>query len=294
MTTTAPDQTPDAPGSARAGSEPIDWGIADLDLDAYLARIGAPRRAPSAAALRVLHIAHVRTIPFENIDTATGTPPALDVAAVAAKLVGRGRGGYCYEHATLFAAAAQRLGYPVRRRIARVRPHRSGPRTHMVLVVTADGVEHLADVGFGAGLWAPMPLVDGARGDHAGWAHRLDRRGPLWLLSRRSGREWEPLHEFDDTEQRPIDFALSHHYTATHPRSPFVGKPVVTRLSEGMCRRLVGDELRVERPDGSARTTPVPPERLGEVLRGLGVELNDDELSRLVTTVSAGPGILTP
>jgi len=45
-----------------------EWDIAALDLDAYLDRIGHPRVAPSAGALRSLHEAHMRTIPFENVD----------------------------------------------------------------------------------------------------------------------------------------------------------------------------------------------------------------------------------
>lgn len=76
-----------------------DWGIEDLDLDSYLARIDHPRVAPSLEALRSLHIAHVRAIPFENISVLLGGPPELGVKAVAAKLVDRARGGYCFEHA---------------------------------------------------------------------------------------------------------------------------------------------------------------------------------------------------
>ena len=55
----------------------------------------------------------------------------------------------------------EHLGYAVQRRIARVQPHRPGPRTHMMLAVRADGVDYLVDVGLGAGLLYPMPLRDG-------------------------------------------------------------------------------------------------------------------------------------
>lgn len=145
------------------------WHIDAVDVDAYLARIGQPRWAPSAAALHDLARAHVLTIPFENIDVVLGRHRGIEPDVVTAKLVGRARGGYCYEHGALFAAVAERLGYRVVRTAARVRPREAGPYTHMTLVVEADGIEHLVDVGFGAGILVPMPLVDGAVVDQAGW-----------------------------------------------------------------------------------------------------------------------------
>jgi N-hydroxyarylamine O-acetyltransferase len=52
-----------------------------LDVRAYLERIG--HRGPTAAnepTLRSLHLAHLRTVPFENLDIALGRPIALDEA----------------------------------------------------------------------------------------------------------------------------------------------------------------------------------------------------------------------
>lgn len=149
----------------------------------------------------------------------TENPPDV----ISDKLVHRRRGGYCFEHALLLAAVLERLGFAVQRRMARVQPHGSGVRTHMMLTVHADGVEYLADVGFGAGMRYPMPLRDGAVVDQAGWAHRLTQDGALWTLWKRSDQGWEALHAFDDSPQRPIDYEVAHHYTATHPRSPFTG-----------------------------------------------------------------------
>ena len=65
-------------------------------------------------------------------------------AANVAALVGRRRGGYCYEHALRFGAALEQLGFEVTRRVARVQPHKAGPRTHALLKVGVDGEEFLA------------------------------------------------------------------------------------------------------------------------------------------------------
>ncbi|PXY22481.1 arylamine N-acetyltransferase family protein [Prauserella muralis] len=254
------------------------WHVADLDLDAYLARIEQPHARPSAEALHALHEAHVRTIPFENIDPLLERSPVLELGAITGKLVHRRRGGYCYEHGLLFAAALERLGYRVTRCTARVQPHKSGPQTHMNLVVHADGTDFLADVGFGASVLYPMPLRDGAVVDQGGWPHRLLRDGRVWTLEKQTPQGWEPVHAFDETPQRPIDYEVFNHYVATHPHSPFTGRLVAFRLEPGRSRKLIGDQLVVERPDGSSDTTSVAPADLDATLRALDIELTPEEL----------------
>ncbi|WP_410577195.1 arylamine N-acetyltransferase family protein [Amycolatopsis sp. lyj-108] len=260
-----------------------EWTVDTLDLDTYLGRIGQDRAKPSAAALCELAKAHILAIPFENVDVVLEQHKGIALEDVIGKLVRRQRGGYCYEHGSLFAAAAEQLGYPVRRLVARVQPQKNGPYTHMTLVVEADGVGHLVDVGFGAGMLVPMPLVDGAVVDQAGWPHRLVADGDWWRLQKLEGGDWTDLHAFTLTPMHRIDYEVYHHYTSTHPRSPFTGQLVVMRLEEGLSRKLVGDEFIVERPDGTKETTKIPSERLDATLRELDVVLTEDELAKLLT-----------
>jgi N-hydroxyarylamine O-acetyltransferase len=257
----------------------IDWKIERFDLEAYLRRIDQPAAPPSASALRSLARAHVLSIPFENVDVVLGSHGGLAPEVINDKLVRRARGGYCFEHALLFAAAAQRLGYPVRRLISRVQPHKVGASTHMTLLVEADGADHLVDVGFGAGMIEPMPLSDGVEVDQAGWLHRLESHDDAWTLLRRTGGAWVPQHAFRLAPTRPIDYEIAHHYVSTHPHSPFTGQLVVMRLADGLSRRLVSDRLTVEYSDGRTETTVVAPEQLGQSLRELDVELTEPELA---------------
>ena len=112
----------------RAVTDP--WGVDRLDLDAYLARIGARPDDPLAA----IHRAHVAAIPFENLDVQLGVGVSVDLPDVQAKLVGAHRGGYCYEHGILLAAALERLGHTVERRLARIGDPAvlPRPRSHLV------------------------------------------------------------------------------------------------------------------------------------------------------------------
>jgi N-hydroxyarylamine O-acetyltransferase len=248
-----------------------------INLDAYLARTGQERRPPSAAALRDLMRAHVKTIPFENLDVILRQHQGISLDVVSAKLVGRRRGGYCYEQSGLFAAVLEQLGYRVHRLSARVQPRRPGPYTHMTLVVDVDGESFLADVGFGAGIMDPMPLVDGAVVDQAGWEHRLSHKDGWWTLQKGA----EDLLDFRLNEMHPIDYEVYHHYTSTHPKSPFTGRVVIMTLEQGVSRKLLGRELTVEKPGGSSETTTVAPEELDATLKDFGIELTPDELARL-------------
>ena len=69
-----------------------------FDAEAYLERLGveAPQDS-SLAALSTLLDAHMRAIPFENLDVLLGRTPRLDLASLQDKLVRRRRGGYCHE-----------------------------------------------------------------------------------------------------------------------------------------------------------------------------------------------------
>jgi N-hydroxyarylamine O-acetyltransferase len=254
-----------------------EWGIGAVDLDAYLARVRQPRRTPSEASLRELMRAHAGAFPFENVDVVLGQHQGISLDVVSAKFLGRRRGGYCYEQSGLFAAVLERLGYTVHRLSGRVQPRRPGPYTHMTLVVDVDGKQFLADVGFGAGILDPIPLVDGQEIDQAGWLHRTRHENGWWTL--RKGDE--DLLEFRLNEMHPIDYEVFHHYTSTHPKSPFTGRLVIMTIEPGVSRKLLGRELTVEKPGGSSETTTIEPDELDATLKDLGIELTAGELDRL-------------
>ncbi|WP_341350988.1 arylamine N-acetyltransferase [Nocardioides convexus] len=177
------------------------WQTDRLDLDGYLARLGVTRSAPSRAALDALHEAHVRTFTFDNIDVLLDQHPGVGLDVLDEKLVGRGRGGYCFEHATVVAAALDRLGYDVRRHLGRVGDPAAGTvqgRTHMTVEVVLDGERLLCDPGFGMSLLRPVPLVDGAESDQDGWRYRVVRSEAGWGLERLREGGWELTHTTDE------------------------------------------------------------------------------------------------
>src|SRR4030095_3294757 len=90
------------------------------------------------ATLAGLVDAHMSHIPFENLDVLLGRGIRIDLRSIEAKLVRALRGGYCFEHATLFGAVLDAAGFRPTRHIARVlmvTPREASPRTHMFLTV---------------------------------------------------------------------------------------------------------------------------------------------------------------
>ena len=83
-----------------------------MTVDAYLERIGYwGTWAPTAETLRQLHRAHLYAVPFENLDIPLGRPITLSLPVLYEKIVGRHRGGFCYELNTLFGWLLEQLGF---------------------------------------------------------------------------------------------------------------------------------------------------------------------------------------
>jgi N-hydroxyarylamine O-acetyltransferase len=134
-------------------------------LSDYFDRIGySGPRTPDFTTLDALMRAHIAAVPFENLDVQLGNPVTIDIPSVFAKLVGRRRGGWCYENNGLFGRVLSELGFDVRRLSAGVLRSVRGDvalGNHLVLVVTIDGKPWLVDVGFGGTQAAPIPLAEG-------------------------------------------------------------------------------------------------------------------------------------
>jgi len=209
----------------------------DLDLDAYFDRIGwGGPTPPTLETLAGLLDAHMRSVPFENLDVLLGRPIRLDLDALQDKLVRARRGGYCFEQATLFAAVLDALGFRPVRHTARVTlmvPRTASARTHMFLRLSLPEGEFVVDPGFG-GLAprVPLRLVDRAR-EESGETHWMARDGPWWVLKARRDDAvvdaWATTLDADNE----IDFLMGNHFTSTFPASPF--------LAHLMLRAFTGD-----------------------------------------------------
>jgi N-hydroxyarylamine O-acetyltransferase len=226
----------------------------DIDLTAYFRRIGfGGRRVADLSTLAALHRLHPIAIPFENLSTLLGEPVPLDLPALEDKLVTRGRGGYCFEHNTLFGEVLRTIGFEVVGLAARVVWGRRaagppGPRSHMVLRVHVGGEDYISDVGFGGlTLTGPLKLELDTEQETPHERFRLRRVGDELELEARVQGDWRPLYRFDLQQHLPIDFDVLNHFVATHPSSHFLTTLIAARRTAEGRFALSNNDLAVYR-----------------------------------------------
>lgn len=260
-----------------------------LDLDRYLQRIdyrGALQ--PTSQVLADLHLAHVRHIPFENLDVLLGRGIRLDLPSLFDKLVTARRGGYCFEQNLLFAAVLEQIGFRVRRLAARVtyRTQRVLPRTHMLLRVEISDSAWLADVGFGAaGPLRPLAFAPGTAQTQYLWQYRLVEQDGLWRLQI-GADDWAELYQFTLQEQALADYEMSSYYVSTHPESRFVQGLIAHRLAPERRLILIGNELTEDRgAQVDARRVDDPASLAALLVDDIGLPAGD--VAELIDTLAA-------
>ena len=228
----------------------------DLDLEAYLARIGyGGPRGVGHATLAGLLAAHMNAVAFENIDVLLGRPIRLDLRSLQEKIVGRRRGGYCFEQATLFLAALRGLGFEASAHTARVVltvGEDEAPRSHMWLCVRLAEGAFAADPGLGGvGCRAPIPL-DGTPVRDGDEVYRLetDGRRQVLVIETAGGRRAAWIAGFD--RDNWIDFEVANHWVATYPASPFINRLMMRAMIPGGRATLMNRDA-VVRSDGETR-----------------------------------------
>lgn len=222
-----------------------------LRIDRYLERTECGvEGAPSLDLLARLLRAHMRHIPFENLDVLLGRPVQLDLDSLQRKLVDARRGGYCFEHATLFAAVLARLGFRCRMHSARVTvmaPRTEMPRTHMFVTVDLPEGAFVADPGFG-GLAPLVPVrLDAESTLDETAAHWIAKEGDYWTLRTRTAAKTVDCWVTTLEEDYPADFLMANHYVSTHPASAFVNRIMLKAIGDGQSVSVMNREVTVRR-----------------------------------------------
>ncbi|MGB1563554.1 MAG: arylamine N-acetyltransferase family protein [Sinimarinibacterium flocculans] len=242
---------------AAALQAPVAALPSSVNLDAYFARINyTGARVPTLATLCALAERQPAWIPFEAIDVRLGRGVDLDPAAVDAKLLHAGRGGYCFEQNGLLRRVLLALGFEVTGLAARVRwlladDAPPTPRTHMVLKVIVDGEAWLVDAGFGSCTpTTPLNLRSRAAQRSAHEAYRFVDGSHGTLLQARIGEDWVPVYQFTEEPQLDADYALYNWHTSMHPQSHFRHQLIVARVTSEARYALRDATLSVRRSGG--------------------------------------------
>ena len=227
-----------------------------FDRNAYLQRINFTGEiTPTLDTLEALHHAQLYTIPFENFDIQLGSVIDLSSRAVFDKLVHKKRGGYCFELNGLFLMALHDFGFDARPLLGRV--HVTGTPTgrgHQIELVTIEGRQWIADVGFGADTpRAPIPLVLDQPLTQGSQTIRLIKDDRFGIMVQAvKDVNWVNLYSFDLGYVCPADIDYGNHYNATHPESLFVfarvamlplENGVITLFNNTLNKKVGGNEI---------------------------------------------------
>lgn len=227
-----------------------------MDIIAYLQRINYQGPLETTLeTLRQLQIAHLLTVPFENLTIHAGQPIILEEGALFDKVVRRRRGGFCYELNGLFAGLLRGLGFQVTMLSAGVTTGdgRFGPDfDHLTLLVTL-GQRWLVDVGFGDSFREPLLFDEKGEQLQGGRAYWIVGEGNHWLMKQREGGgEWKAQYRFGLQSYQFADYAAMCHYHQSSPQSHFTRNRLCT-LATVSGRITLSDLHFITTAQGSSR-----------------------------------------
>jgi N-hydroxyarylamine O-acetyltransferase len=135
-----------------------------MNREEYLRRIGIEKTNVEANLenLKFLQRQHLLHVPFENLDIHWTRPIVLENKAFYGKIVGGGRGGFCYELNGLFYELLASIGFQSKRISAKVSTGNGefgAEYDHLAIIAKIDGKEYLVDVGFGDFTAEPLEFV---------------------------------------------------------------------------------------------------------------------------------------
>ncbi len=246
-----------------------------MNIKAYFRRINyRGSLATTAETLRGLQVAHLLAVPFENLSIHIGQPIVLEDEALFAKIVGRRRGGFCYEANGLFAALLRAMGFDVAMLSAGVANAEGGfgpDFDHMALMVTLDE-RWLVDVGFGDSFREPLLLDERGEQAQGSRAYKIVPDGAHLILMQRDDADgaggWKAQYRFTLQPHEYADYAGMCRYHQTSPQSHFTRESVCSLATEGGRVTLSGMRFITTSAGGERRErTLASEEEYAEILR---------------------------
>jgi len=223
-----------------------------MNVRHFLRRLeyGGPAE-PKIETLRALQLAFLLKVPFENLDIIANRAIVLSSEHIYEKIVGRRRGGVCFERNILFHDLLSGLGFQAAFLSARfIKGSRLGREfEHMVLLVSLEH-DYLVDVGVGHFCREPL-RIDGSDSSSAeGYYYRVGKCDDSYALYyRQKDKEWLPRYLFTETHRLPSEFEPMNRFHQTSPDSSFTRRPVVTIATNEGRISLIGRRLTITEGD---------------------------------------------
>lgn len=187
---------------------------------------------PTVKTLHQLQVAHLYSVPFENLSIHLQQPIQLNDASLTNKIIQHNRGGFCYELNGLFSLLLQHLGFQVTllsAQVAREDGTLGRELGHLTLLVQSSN-SWLVDVGFGDSFIYPLKLESGIESRQRKQHYKLVNDSNNWILYQYK-ETWKPQYCFQLIPRKLVEFKTVCNYNQTNPQSIFKQRLICTRLT---------------------------------------------------------------
>ena len=242
-----------------------------MSVDKYLERIGYEGRlSKDSATLAGLQSAHLRTVPYENLDLYYRRDFTLAYGELYDKIVNRHRGGYCFELNGLYGWLLRMLGFRTEEYLGRWLKNEQlevPKRRHRIIKVYTDDGVFISDVGVGQRTpLAPLEFKYDAIQNREGVNYRIVKDERLFnIVQQESDDGFVNFYSFDEAPQENIDFEYPHYYWS-HNDASFFLNCLIVHIPTDCGRNCISSSLNPEtgtsmpllsigKPDGTSEKT---------------------------------------
>jgi N-hydroxyarylamine O-acetyltransferase len=210
-----------------------------MNVSLYLARIKFSRPLkPDVQTLQGLQLAHMLSVPFENLDIGLKRPIRLTEDSLWNKIVGQKRGGFCYELNGMYAWLLKQIGFEVTYLNARVYNHEGKlgiDFDHLALLVQIPNQlgRWLVDVGFGDSFNEPLSFEEQGEQVQGLRSYRLEQTPDGYITWQKNyDGSWQRQYFFDlQPRSFPIDYEAACLYHQTSPHSSFTRGSIISKAT---------------------------------------------------------------
>lgn len=197
-----------------------------------------------------LQLAHLKNIPYENLDILNGIPLSLEAQALFDKIITHQRGGFCFELNGLYSNLLKSMGFKVTNFVGRfiLGEDEVQTRRHRILKVEANDGTYICDVGVrGESTRACLEFVEREVQSDGISEYKLERDDFYgWILYQKEvGKQWRQIYGFTEEPQLDIDFILPCFYCEKHPDSQFTSFMKISIFTDINQISLVEDVFKV-------------------------------------------------
>ncbi|HAK42730.1 MAG TPA: acetyltransferase [Clostridium sp.] len=220
-------------------------------INIYLRKIGYNKKIElNGKTLQHLQIAHLKNIPYENLDILNHVPLSLEAEDLFKKMIINRRGGYCFELNGLYSNLLKSLGFNVINLAGRFANDETTikMRSHRILKVTTNDDIYICDVGVRSeSPRIALKLIDGLIQNDGVSEYKFEHDDfyghTLWQKEQDKG--WKRIYGFAEEPQLDIDYIMPSFFCEKHPQSLFTEYKKISIFTDTSNITLVDDTLQI-------------------------------------------------